>query len=353
MIPKPFFEQKDPHLRQIGWWLIIVAALVFAMFLVGGATRLTQSGLSIVEWKPIAGTIPPLSEEAWMEEFAAYQAYPEYVKLNQGMSLDEFKGIYWWEFWHRNLGRLIGLCFMLPLLFFIAKRRIPPDLKPRMFVLLILGAAQGALGWWMVASGLIDRPSVSHYRLAAHLAMAVLLLSALLWTAGQVLQARVLGEKKERILTPFMTGFTALIAIQLIWGAFVAGLDAGYLYNDWPLMAGHFTPEDMWRLSPAWLNFLDNQGGVQFIHRMIAYLLFFLADIPLLIAIFSKRPKCVITLSVGLAGLVFLQVLVGIITLMMVVPVSLGVLHQGLGILLYAYALYFVFACRGKVYGQS
>lgn len=351
MIPGPFFEQKDKNLRRIGWWLIAVAGLVFLMILVGGATRLTESGLSIVEWKPVSGTMPPLSEQEWQQEFGAYQASPEYQKLNRGMTLEEFKGIFWWEFWHRNLGRLIGLVFAFPLLFFIAKRMIPPDLKIRMFVLLALGAGQGLLGWWMVKSGLVDRPSVSHYRLAAHLSMAVLLLSALLWTAWQVLQARTFSAPEDRAFGRFMTGFTGLVAIQLIWGAFVAGLDAGFVYNDWPFMAGTFFPEGMWRMDPKWLNLIDNEGTVQFVHRTIAYILVALSFVPLYAAIKGKRPGCMKTLAGGLAGIVSLQVIAGIATLMLVVPVPLGVLHQGLGILVYVTALYFVFACRGKVYG--
>lgn len=349
MIPRLFFAQDDKNLRQIGWWLIIVATLVFVMILVGGATRLTQSGLSIVEWKPISGTIPPLSEEAWLEEFAAYQATPEYVQLNQGMTLEEFKGIYWWEYSHRLLGRLIGLAFALPLLFFIAKRRIPPDLKPRMFILLTLGATQGLLGWYMVQSGLIDRPSVSHLRLTAHLFMAVLLLSALVWTAWQALKVPVLNHPEDKKLGSFMFGLTVLVALQLALGALTAGLDAGYIYNDWPLMGAGLVPGEAFSIAP----FYDDPATVQFLHRMTAYLIFIAAWVPLIVSVRGRRPACAKDLGLGLGVLAALQVLAGIITLVLNVPVALGVLHQGLGIALFVYCLYFVFALMGKQYVQD
>ena len=349
MIPRPFFAQDDRNLRQIGWWLIIVAALVFVIILVGGATRLTQSGLSIVEWKPVSGVLPPLSDAAWLEEFAAYQATPEYLQLNQGMTVEEFKGIYWWEFWHRNLGRLIGLAFALPLLFFIAKRRIPPDLKPRMFILLALGAAQGLLGWYMVQSGLVDRPSVSHLRLTAHLFMAVLLLSALVWPAWQVLKAPVLAGAEDQKPGSFMFGFTVLVALQLALGALTAGLDAGYIYNDWPLMGAGLIPGEAFATSP----FYDDPATVQFLHRITAYEIFILAFIPLYKVKRTGGAGCLKMLSIGLIHLVLLQVVLGIVTLVMNVPVALGVLHQGLGIALFVYCLYFIFALRGQRYGRA
>ena len=353
MIPKPFFTQDDKSLLQIGWWLLIVGALVFVMILVGGATRLTQSGLSIVEWKPISGTIPPLSEEAWLEEFAAYQAYPEYQQLNQDMTVEEFKGIFWWEFWHRNLGRLIGLAFALPLLFFMGKHRIPPDLKPRMFILLTLGAAQGLLGWYMVQSGLVDRPSVSHLRLTAHLFMAVLLLSALVWTAWQVLKAPVARgqgtkERAER-LGGYMVAFTGLVAVQLALGAMTAGLDAGMIYNQWPNMGAGLIPADLFGTSP----FYNDPTTVQFFHRITAYLIVAMAFILFLDIRRNGGLACVRTLSVGLIYLVVLQAALGILTLLMTVPVILGLMHQGLGIVLFIYCLYFIFALRGQHYAQD
>lgn len=351
MIPRPFFQQSDPNYRKVGWWLMIVALMVFLMIIVGGATRLTQSGLSIVEWKPISGTIPPMSAEAWQEEFQAYQAYPEFQQLNQGMTLGEFKKIFWWEYSHRLLGRLVGLMFALPLLFFIARRMIPPEMKLRMFFLLALGAGQGLLGWYMVQSGLIDRPSVSHYRLAAHLSLAVFLLGALLWTAWQFLQARQFDAPEDRVFGPFIKGFLTLVAIQLVFGALLAGLDGGLVYNDWPLMNGTFFPDGMWTLSPVTANLFDNTATVQLIHRTIAYVIFALAFVPLYKARKLHRPACMVRLAAVLALIVILQLILGILALMMVVPVALGVLHQAFGILLFVTALYFLFSTRGPAYG--
>lgn len=332
---------------------MLVAAMVFLMIIVGGATRLTQSGLSIVEWKPLSGTLPPMSTEAWAAEFQAYQAYPEFQQRGQGMTLDDFKGIYWWEYSHRLLGRLIGLIFALPLLYFMAKRMIPQDLKMRMFFLLALGAGQGFLGWYMVQSGLVDRPSVSHYRLAAHLGMAVLLFSALLWTAWQVLGARQFEAPRDRFFGGFMRGLLALVSLQLIYGAFVAGLDAGLIYNEFPLMGGNVYPTEMWALTPGTANLFDNPATVQFIHRTFAYLIFILAFLGLFKAYQMDTSACLKTLFKGLTLIVTLQFFLGIATLLTGVEPILGVMHQGLGIVLFGVVLYFVFACQGKNYGQS
>ncbi|MEE8294925.1 MAG: COX15/CtaA family protein, partial [Sphingomonadales bacterium] len=251
MIPRPFFQQSNPNLRKVGWWLMIVALMVFLIIMVGGATRLTQSGLSIVEWKPLSGTFPPFSTEAWQEEFSAYKAYPEYQQRGQDMTLEDFKGIYWWEYSHRLLGRLIGLMFALPLLYFLRKGWIPREMKMRMFFLLALGAGQGLLGWYMVQSGLVDRPSVSHYRLAAHLSLAVLVFAVLMWTAWQFLEARQFEAPQDRAFGGFTRGLLGFVSLQLIYGAFVAGLDAGLIYNEFPLMGGQVYPTEMWALNPG------------------------------------------------------------------------------------------------------
>lgn len=352
MIPRPFFQQTNANYRKVGWWLMIVAFMVFLMIIVGGATRLTQSGLSIVEWKPLSGTIPPMSAESWQEEFQAYQAYPEYQQRGQGMTLSEFKKIFWWEYSHRLLGRLVGLMFALPLLFFIARRMIPPHLKLRMFFLLALGAGQGLLGWYMVQSGLIDRPSVSHYRLAAHLAMAVFLLSALVWTAWQVLQARQFEAPVDKAFGSFMTGLLALISLQLIYGAFVAGLDAGLIYNQFPLMGGNVFPTEMWELTPVTANLFDNHATVQFIHRSFAYLIFVLSFLGLFKAFQMGASACLKTLAKILVTIMTFQFFLGIATLLTGVEPILGVIHQGLGIVLFVTVLYFVFATRGPAYGR-
>jgi heme a synthase len=347
VLPKPFFKETDPNLRRIGFWLLVVAGLVFAMILVGGATRLTHSGLSIVEWQPVSGIVPPLNDADWQAEFQRYQAFPEYQLINRGMSLDEFKGIFWWEYAHRLLGRLIGLAFALPLLYFIGKRLVPPALKGRLFVLLALGAGQGLLGWYMVQSGLEHEPAVSHYRLLAHLGLAIVLLSALLWTAWQVLKAPVFSEAKDRRLATPVTIIAMLIGFQLCLGVLVAGLKAGYIANDWPWMNGRMVPDGLFLLEPAIRNFTGNPVLVQFLHRLTGYAVFVAAWVPLILAWRGKMSRCVILASGFLADLAILQVVLGVLTLVFVVPPALGVLHQGVGVLLFLYALYLVYALRG------
>ncbi len=344
MIPKPFFSEQNPDTRKVGMWLLAVAGLVFLMILVGGATRLTGSGLSMTDWQPISGTIPPMSAGDWQAEFEAYQQFPEYQLLNPDMTLSEFKGIFWWEYSHRLLGRLIGLAFALPLLFFMARRMIPAPMKIRMFVLLSLGAVQGLLGWYMVQSGLGSEPAVSHLRLLAHLSLALLLLSALLWTAGQILRAPVVANGAGDALKPFLFGFTALVGIQVALGVLVAGLDAGLIYNQWPAMGSGFIPGDLFGTSPWY----SDATTVQFLHRITAYLVF-LGALGLFFHIRrSGGPRCLFTLAHALLGLVALQVILGILTLVYNVPVILGVLHQGFGILLFLLALYFLFALSGR-----
>lgn len=347
IFPRPLFRETDPALKKIGFWLLAVAALVFAMILVGGATRLTHSGLSIVEWEPVSGVIPPLSEADWQAEFQRYQAFPEYKLVNQGMSLDEFKGIFWWEYAHRLLGRIIGLAFALPLLYFIARKMLPLALKGRLFIILALGIGQGALGWYMVQSGLQHEPAVSHYRLLAHLALAVVLLSALLWTAWEVLKVPVFAPKGAATLLTPVTLIAVLVGFQLALGVLVAGLKAGYILNDWPWMGGRFVPDGMFALEPAWRNFLDNPVTVQFLHRLTGYLVFAAAFIPLALAFKRKLAPCAVFSGWVLVDLALIQAALGILTLVFDVPAALGVLHQGFGVVLFLYALYLVYAWRG------
>ncbi|MFZ5609773.1 MAG: COX15/CtaA family protein [Pseudomonadota bacterium] len=315
--------------RAIGWWLLAVAALVFAMVVVGGATRLTESGLSIVEWKPVTGALPPMSEAAWQAEFAAYKTSPQYHLVNQGMSLAAFKTIFWWEWGHRLLGRAIGLAFLLPFLWFLLRRAIPRGLAPRLWFIFLLGAAQGALGWWMVKSGLVAEPAVSHYRLAAHLGLALVIFAALLWTALDLLtQPR--RRAPARAMQALAWGFLILLGGQIILGAFVAGLDAGLAYNSWPLMDGAFIPAGVF----AAPNIFDDTLAVQFLHRMLAYAVTLLAGL-LVIAAWrreSDRPAQVLTLLLLLATLA--QAGLGIATLLAQVPVGLGTAHQGGAVLL-------------------
>lgn len=313
--------------RRIATWLLIVAGLVFAMIVVGGATRLTESGLSIVEWKPVTGTLPPMSEADWQAEFEAYKQFPEYTIRNRGMSLGEFKTIFWWEYGHRLLGRLIGLAFALPLLFFLAKDMVRRELKLPLFGLLALGGAQGLLGWYMVQSGLVHEPTVSHYRLAAHLGLALFILSALVWTAMRILHA---PPEATHPRTPvYVLGFTGLVFLQSLMGALVAGMDAGLIYNEWPWMGEGLVPPDLLAMEPLIANLTENAAMVQFNHRMMAYLI---AGLAVWLVWYLLRREGSMLLGRGgmlLLVLVGLQVMLGIWTLLAGVPVFLGTLHQG------------------------
>jgi cytochrome c oxidase assembly protein subunit 15 len=326
-------ELADRQTRAIRLWLYAVAALVLAMVLVGGATRLTESGLSITEWRPIMGTLPPLNENQWQSEFEKYQAIPQYREINRGMSLDAFKTIYWWEWTHRLIGRSIGVVFLLPYLWFLWRGWIAPGLRARLWVIFGLGALQGAVGWWMVASGLADRVEVSQYRLATHLALACVIYVALLWTA------RRMDREPSSSAPPRIRGaaiaLLVLVLIQIYLGALVAGLRAGYLYNSWPLIDGALVP-DTARLFfdvPLWRNFFENALTVQFDHRMLAYAIWVVALIHTFdVAGVIKRGPLVVS-AVLLAVAVTLQAALGIVTLLLVAPVSLALLHQATAML--------------------
>ncbi len=261
-----------PASRAIALWLLFCCGMVFAMAVIGAITRLTESGLSMVEWKPLIGMLPPLSEAEWNRVFGLYQATPEYRYINAGMSLDEFKHIFFWEWFHRLWGQLIGFAFLLPFLWFWATKRIPKGLMPKLLGLFLLGGLQGGIGWFMVVSGLVDRPSVSHYRLALHLGVAFTIFGLMLWVALGLLDPK--PESGRSGAAPALRRHAGLalglVAVTVAWGAFVAGLDAGMIYNTWPLMGGHLVPEDMWFLDPAALNFVENHAGVQFTHRWLA-----------------------------------------------------------------------------------
>jgi len=248
---------SDSRSRAISAWLFAIAALVFAMIVLGGVTRLTKSGLSMVNWHPVTGWLPPLDAAGWEKVFADYRQYPEYKKINAGMTLDEFKGIFWYEYLHRLLGRLIGLAFLVPMVAFMAKGWITRALAPKIVGLFILGAMQGVLGWYMVKSGMIDRPDVSQYRLAAHLSLALLIFAALLWV-GMDLRRPDPAAASPPGLRRGGWGLLALIAVTALSGAFVAGLDAGFVYNTFPLMDGALAPKGMFDLTPAYLNFFEN-----------------------------------------------------------------------------------------------
>jgi cytochrome c oxidase assembly protein subunit 15 len=313
-------------------WLYAVAALMVLTLMVGGATRLTESGLSIVEWKPVTGVMPPLSAGAWQDEFAKYRTIPQYRELNRRMSLDEFKVIYWWEWTHRLLARLVGAAFLLPFLFFLWRGWIEPGLKARLWTLFGAGAFLGGVGWWMVSSGLAGRVSVSQYRLAFHLTLACAIFAAILWTARGLL-ARMI-EPVPRRLRVTAACLVALVLLQIYLGALVAGLDAGLVYNTWPTIDGSLIPsaERLWFDTPAWRNLFENTLTVQFDHRMVAYALWLVATGHAIDAIGQKRGGAVLNGALALASMVTIQAGIGIVTLLHQAPLPLALLHQIAGI---------------------
>jgi len=318
--------------RGLRWWLTVVAALIAVMVLVGGATRLTESGLSIVEWKPIAGTLPPLTDAQWAHAFEGYKQIPQYRELNAGMSLDEFKTIFWWEWSHRLLGRVIGIAYLLPFLWFLWRGAMSTELKRRLWIIFGLGALQGAVGWWMVASGLTQRVEVSQLRLATHLVLALLIYAAIVWTL------RSLRERSRDAVPPRLriTSVTvlALTFVQLYFGALVAGLRAGRVYNTWPDIDGALVPSAarLWFEAPWWRNLFDNALTVQFEHRMTAYALFVLALWHMADAIRSRAMPAAIKGAIWLAAAITLQAGLGILTLLHQVPLPLGLAHQAMAI---------------------
>lgn len=332
----PIMQKPLKSNRKLGIWLLVMAGLVFGLVIVGGLTRLTNSGLSIVEWKPVTDWLPPLSDQAWEVEFSKYKAFPEYQKINRGMSLAEFQSIYAWEYAHRLYGRLIGFAFALPLAWFFVTGQIAKAHMPRLIGLFFLGGLQGGVGWFMVKSGLIDRPDVSHYRLALHFGMAVLIFGLLLWMALDLLRPQTHFVKTQTIPRIATSTLVAAIYLQLLTGAMVAGLDGGFIYNTWPDMNGNFLPEDWLHLSPAWLNFFENPSTVQFIHRTGAYCVIGLG---IWSAIQSwKLHVARLAVKLLLTTLV-LQVMLGLATLLLIVPVPIASAHQAGALLLFAAAL--------------
>ena len=324
---------EDTHARAIRLWLYAVALLVLAMVLVGGATRLTESGLSITEWKPVMGVVPPLSHNAWQEVFEKYQAIPQYRELNRGMSLAEFKTIYWWEWTHRLLGRVIGAAYLLPFLWFLWRGFVARDLRPRLWFIFGLGALQGAVGWWMVASGLAERVEVSQYRLATHLVLACAIFVALIWTAWRLRDRVALPVPGRVRLTAAV--LLILVLAQVYLGALVAGLRAGYAYNTWPLIDGALLP-DAARLSfatPLWRNFFENILTVQFDHRMLAYAIFVGALLHAFDVGRSVNNRPARLGALALFAAVTLQVALGIVTLVWRVPLPLALAHQAMAMM--------------------
>ena len=333
-------EDKANRSRPIvRFWLYSIAFLVFLMVVVGGITRLTDSGLSITEWKPIHGAIPPLSVEEWQEEFVKYQQIPEYERVNKGMTLEEFKTIFWWEWGHRQLGRFIGVAFFVPMLYFWLSGRVTSSLKPRLLVLLGLGGLQGAVGWWMVASGLVERVDVSQYRLATHLILASIIFFALLWVArgyrtGQKMRECVSADRHVWL----MGLLTLCIFVQIFLGALVAGTHAGLIFNTWPLMDGGIIPERIYDGSSVWHSIFEDHATIQFNHRMMAYLV---VAICFLLWFRIRRDPFKGDMAFPanlLAGLIGFQVVIGIATLLFAVPFSLALLHQAGAMLVLAAA---------------
>jgi cytochrome c oxidase assembly protein subunit 15 len=335
------------HLQHLRIWLFAVAALVFLMVSIGGATRLTGSGLSITEWQPIMGTLPPLSQADWQDAFSKYQQIPQYHHVNPSMSLEDFKFIFWWEWTHRFLGRLIGFAFLVPFVMFLAAGQIPRGLAGKLASLFVLGALQGFAGWYMVSSGLADRIEVSQYRLALHLALAILIFGALVWVALS------LGDVPDRASTVRPAGsrtaaaIVLLVLVQIVLGAFVAGLKAGAGYNTWPLMDGRFIPNGLGAMQPWYLNLFENALTVQFNHRLVAYVL-------LLATLWHAwrigrdlLPDPHVRMSaLVLAAAVVAQATLGVWTLLAQVPLALGLAHQAGAAAVFGLAVWHLHALR-------
>jgi cytochrome c oxidase assembly protein subunit 15 len=333
--------QGVESLRAVRLWLWSVAGLVFLMVLVGGATRLTESGLSITEWKVITGILPPLTHAAWLVEFEKYKQIPQYAELFPTMTLGQFQTIFFWEWGHRILGRVIGLAFALPLAFFWIRGVLPRALKPKLVGLLALGGLQGAVGWWMVKSGLTGRVEVAQERLAIHLLLASITLTFLVWLAVGLKPKATEAMRAASRLKAASVALVVLTLAQIGLGGLVAGLRAGYTYNTWPLMDGRFIPplENLGRLSPFWANLVDNVTTVQFNHRMTAYALFALALWHAFDALRNAGGTSAAKRAVVVAGLVACQAIIGIVTLVYVVPLHAALTHQGFAMVVLAMAV--------------
>jgi cytochrome c oxidase assembly protein subunit 15 len=327
--------------RLVAVWLFACAAMILAMVVIGGITRLTESGLSITEWKPLTGVIPPLTDTEWEESFALYRQIPQYQLLNKGMSLAEYKSIYWWEFIHRLWGRLIGIVFAVPLAIFLLRRRIGRELAPWLGLLFVLGALQGALGWYMVASGLSERTDVSQYRLAAHFGFAVALYAAVLWTALSLVRPAPEEAHEGARLRPWLIAALGLIALAMTAGAFVAGLNAGFLYNSFPWMGEGLVPPDYNHTGAGfWANAFENPAAAQLHHRILA-----VASLLAVLALWwrgrrLRLPSAARAALGWFAAMAIAQLALGILTLVLVVPIPLAALHQAGALVLLSFGLW-------------
>ncbi len=330
---------------RIRTWLWSIAGMTFLVLIVGGITRLTQSGLSIVDWDPVMGVIPPLNEAQWQEAFDRYRQFPEYQQLRRGMTMGEFQFIFFWEWFHRVVARAIGVVFLVPFLFFWLRGHLTRAITVRALVLFGLGVAQGIMGWLMVASGLVDRPTVSHYRLAAHLSLAFVIFGYAVWLArelktGETRVAVPVGARP--IMRRGLAAVGVLFGLQVVWGAFVAGLKAGAYHNTFPLMEGRLVPPTLLFMEPTLVNFVQNPIAVQWVHRVLgtilglAVLAFFFQVLRAGADVVSRR------LNVALLGLMALQYVLGVLTLIYFVPVSLGVIHQAMAMVIFGVWVWWV-----------
>lgn len=333
-------NNEDRYNRQVALWLLFCAGVIFSMIILGGVTRLTHSGLSMVEWKPLVGIIPPLNEMEWQETFDKYKQFPEYQKVNHGMSVDEFKSIFMYEYLHRVLGRMIGIIFLIPFLFFYFTKRLSPGLTPKLTVMFILGGCQGLLGWYMVKSGLVDNPRVSQYRLTAHLGAAVIIYAYILWVAFELFLKNSSSTLQPGKLKGFSFTLTGLLFLMILSGGLVAGTRAGLAYPTFPLMGDSFIPPGLYSTNPVWLAIFEDITTIQFNHRIFAYVLFALI-IAFAIKTFKAFDLTRIRLGVCcLVALLLIQVTLGISTLLMHVPVSIAAAHQGGAIALFTASLF-------------
>ena len=337
-LAEPGARPRDGQDRAVGIWLLICAAMILVMVLLGGITRLSGSGLSIMEWKPLMGALPPMSTAEWERVFALYREISQYKNVNHGMSLAEFQGIFWWEYSHRLWGRLIGIVFFLPFLWFLVKGYLRKAWAPKLGAIFVLGALQGGIGWYMVASGFEDRDSVSQYRLVLHLGLALIIYALILWAAFDLLQPRAIGGNPAiaRPLRRQAILLLILVALELTLGGLVAGLHGGLIYTDFPRMNGDWVAPDVFAMSPWWANVTENPGGAQFLHRIGALLV----TLTLLSLVWRAwRSELRGRMGLLLAALV-LQVTLGISTLILVVPLPLAAAHQGGAVLLLSATLY-------------
>ena len=328
--------------RPVAIWLLACSFMVLCILIVGGVTRLTHSGLSIVEWQPIIGTLPPLNADEWNIVFDKYKLTPEYVKVNHQMTLDEFKGIFWWEYIHRVIGRLIGVVFAVPFAYFLIKGKLDRSLAPKLVGIFVLGGLQGAMGWYMVKSGLVDDPRVSQYRLTAHLSLAFMIFASMFWVALGQLRARDSTTRDPGMASLQRWGLWLLLglAYMIVTGGFVAGIRAGKAYNTFPLMNGSFIPPEIFMLEPLYLNFFNNMATVQFDHRIGAWLLAIVVPwFWLKLKASQASVACKRVANLLLVAL-FVQIALGIATLLMAVPVALGAAHQGFAMVLFGFLLW-------------